>query len=155
LSEITLGFPPEDARIAIHPIAVAGWFGLFVTALNLLPIGQLDGGHVVYALVGARHIWISRLCFLGILFMGLMRWWDGWIVWGILLLFLGMHHPPALDSQTPLDLKRKVAGFFILIVFLVTFVPVPISTSDPVSNTPVAPHTMPIEPEPRPDGRSI
>jgi membrane-associated protease RseP (regulator of RpoE activity) len=132
LTKLTLGHFPDTVNITLHPIAFAGWIGLFVTALNLLPVGQLDGGHIVYALFGARHIWISRLGFLFIFSLGLLRWWDGWLVWSILLLFLGFRHPPCLDSYTPLDLKRKVLGWFMIGVFIFTFTPAPFSFTEPV-----------------------
>jgi membrane-associated protease RseP (regulator of RpoE activity) len=156
LSKLTLGLLPNEANIAIHPIGFAGWIGLFVTALNLLPVGQLDGGHVVYSLFGSRHIWISRVAFVAILSLGVTRLWDGWIVWGILLLFLGMRHPPALDADTPLDFKRKVVGWFVLMVFVVTFIPAPFSISEPQpQSAPAAPHSFPTEPQPDLNGHPV
>ncbi|HWP58852.1 MAG TPA: site-2 protease family protein [Candidatus Acidoferrales bacterium] len=131
LTKLTLGQFPQDVSINLHPIGFAGWIGLFITALNLLPVGQLDGGHIVYALFGARHIWISRLAFVSILSLGLLRWWDGWLVWGILLLFLGFRHPPCVDSYTPLDFKRKILGWFMIVLFIFTFIPAPFSVSEP------------------------
>jgi len=131
LSHITLGVLPEQANVILHPIAFAGWIGLFVTALNLLPIGQLDGGHVVYALFGRKHIWISRLALGSILALGILRWWYGWLVWGALLLLMGVHHPSPLDPDTPLDLKRRLAGWLTLIILAITFIPVPFSVAAP------------------------
>ena len=130
LSQITLGLMPDEANIIRHPIAFAGWIGLLVTALNLLPVGQLDGGHVAYALFGERSIWISRLA-LGVIFtLGLLRWWDGWLVWGLLLLFVGVRHPAPLDPYTPLDFKRKLIAWLTLIILVVTFIPVPFSIQE-------------------------
>jgi len=131
ISRITLGLAPEDATIVIHPIGFAGWVGLLVTAMNLLPIGQLDGGHVVYALFGQRHIWVSRLALIAILTLGLLRWWIGWLVWGFVLLLLGVRHPPPQDPYTPLDLKRKVLGWLMLAIFVLTFIPIPFSIQEP------------------------
>ena len=131
LSQITLGLLPDEANVIMHPIGFAGWIGLFVTALNLLPVGQLDGGHVVYALFGQRHIWVSRLALVLILTLGLMRWWDGWLIWGVLLLFLGVRHPPPLDPYTPLDLKRKIMAWVTLAILVVTFIPAPFSIQEP------------------------
>lgn len=131
LSQITLGLRPEEANIVLHPIGFAGWVGLLVTMLNLLPVGQLDGGHVVYALFGRRHIWISRLAVVGILSLGLLRLWDGWLVWGLLLLFLGARHPAPLDPYTPLDLKRQLVAWLTLAVLALTFTPVPFSIQEP------------------------
>jgi membrane-associated protease RseP (regulator of RpoE activity) len=127
LSKITLGILPDEANIVLHPIGSAGWVGLFVTAMNLLPAGQLDGGHVTYALFGRRYIWVSRLTVLAILTMGVTRLWDGWLIWGILLLFMGVRHPPPVDPDTPLDPRRKFMGWFLLATLAVTFIPVPIS----------------------------
>ncbi|HEY3304546.1 MAG TPA: site-2 protease family protein [Candidatus Binatia bacterium] len=146
LSKITLGILPEEANIVLHPVGSAGWVGLFVTAMNLLPAGQLDGGHVTYALFGRRHIWVSRLTVFVILTLGVTRLWDGWLIWGILLLFLGVRHPPPLDPDTPLDPKRKFMGWFLLAILAVTFIPVPISFHEPEPREerrePEAPETL-------------
>jgi membrane-associated protease RseP (regulator of RpoE activity) len=131
LSKITLGVLPDDANIIMHPVGFAGWIGLLVTAMNLLPAGQLDGGHVTYALFGRRYIWISRLTVAVILTLGVTRLWDGWLVWGILLLFMGVRHPPPVDPDTPLDAKRKFLGWFLLGTLAVTFIPVPFSFQEP------------------------
>lgn len=131
LSWITLGLLPEEANILMHPIGFAGWIGLLVTALNLIPVGQLDGGHVAYALFGQKHIWVSRLALAAILALGLMRWWDGWLIWGLLLILMGVRHPPPQDPYLPLDLKRKCIGWFMLAILAVTFIPVPFSVPEP------------------------
>lgn len=120
---LTLGDLPEGADVALHPVAFAGWVGMLVTFLNLLPVGQLDGGHIVYALFGARHRLISRLTLLSLLFLALASW--QWIVWVALLLAMGTAHPSPLDGMTELDLKRKVVGAVACIVFLLTLTPVP------------------------------
>jgi membrane-associated protease RseP (regulator of RpoE activity) len=142
LSQLTLGLLPDEANIIMHPIGFAGWIGLFITALNLIPVGQLDGGHVTYALFGQRHIWVSRLGLAVILALGLTRYWDGWLLWGVLLLFMGVRHPPTLDSYTPLDLKRKMIGWFVLLVLVVTFIPAPFSIQQP------KPHQERLTPKP-------
>jgi membrane-associated protease RseP (regulator of RpoE activity) len=114
------------------PIAFAAWAGLFVTALNLLPIGQLDGGHVAYALLGRRawtvaQVMIGLLGALGVylLLVGNPAW-PTWIIWAGLLLLLGPRHPPPLNDVTRVGRGRVLLGIFVLIVFIVTFVPVPI-----------------------------
>jgi len=146
LSKITLGILPDEANIVLHPIGSAGWDGLFVTAMNLLPAGQLDGGHVTYALFGRRHIWVSRLTVFAILTLGVTRLWDGWLIWGILLLFMGVRHPPPIDPDTPLDPKRKFMGWFLLATLAVTFIPVPLSFQEPEPReerlVPAAPETL-------------
>ena len=131
LSQITLGLLPDDANIVMHPIGFAGWIGLLVTAMNLLPVGQLDGGHVIYALFGERYLWVSRTASVAILSLGFLRWWDGWLIWGLLLLFLGLRHPPPLDPYTPLDTKRKFMGWLMLAILAVTFIPIHFSIQEP------------------------
>lgn len=130
LSRLSLGLSPDEANIIMHPIGFAGWIGLFVTALNLLPVGQLDGGHVAYALFGRWHLWVSRMALIAILALGLLRYWDGWILWGILLFFLGTRHPSPLDPDTPLDFKRKIVAWLTLAVLVLTFIPAPFSIQE-------------------------
>ena len=127
LTRLALGVNPADATILLHPIALAGWFGLFVTFLNLLPIGQLDGGHVVYALFGPRHRWVARLALVGIVGLAFLGW-QGWTIWTVLLLVLGLDHPPTVDD-TPLDPRRRVAAWLTIGLFAITFMPVPLTVS--------------------------
>ena len=111
--------------VNLHPIAVAGWVGLFVTSINLMPVGQLDGGHVAYAFFGKWHRTISRVFILVLALMGLI--FPGWLMWAALLFFLlGTKHPPVEDPSLPLDFKRKFIGFASLVIFIVTFPPVPV-----------------------------
>jgi len=107
----------------IHPMAMAGWVGFVVTAINLFPIGQLDGGHVARAIAGDKTKYVSY-AFAAILFI-LGFWYPGWIIFAILVVFLGLNHPPPLNDITKLDKKRwalAISGFLLLAV---TFVPVP------------------------------
>jgi len=129
LSRLILGISGDDANIVLHPIALAGWFGLFVTFLNLLPVGQLDGGHVAYSLFGRTHRWISRLALIGILLLG-FQGWEGWFFWVALLSLLGLDHPPTLDLASPLDPRRKLYAWCTVGLFVLTFMPVPISIVD-------------------------
>lgn len=131
LQQITLGPLPEGSGIVMHPIGFAGWIGLFVTAMNLIPVGQLDGGHVVYALFGPRYIWVSRIGVAVLLSLGLLRWWDGWLIWGLLLLLMGVRHPPPLDPYTPLDVKRRLMGWMMLVILVITFIPAPFTFREP------------------------
>ncbi len=147
LSRITLGSLPEEANIVMHPIAFAGWIGLLVTAMNLLPVGQLDGGHVAYALFGRRHFWVSRLALVVILSFGFMGWWYGWLVWGVLLLLLGMGHPPPLDPNVPLDTKRRLLGWFMIAVLAITFIPAPFSIQETEQEPEVEEQHVPAQPE--------
>jgi membrane-associated protease RseP (regulator of RpoE activity) len=125
ISRAVIGPVPYGFDVFLHPVAMAGWFGLFVTVLNLLPVGQLDGGHVVYAMFGRVHRAIARVVLLAIVAVGFLGW-NGWFVWAVLLLLVGIDHPPTLDRTTPLDPLRRAAGWATLALFVATFVPVPI-----------------------------
>ena len=124
LTRMALGVAPADVTIMLHPVALAGWFGLFVTFLNLLPVGQLDGGHVIYALLGRRHRWVARAALAAILGLALLGW-GGWVLWAFLVTMIGLDHPPTIDD-TPLDPRRKLAAWLTIGLFAVTFMPVPI-----------------------------
>ena len=124
LARLALGVSPKDVTIMLHPIALAGWFGLFVTFLNLLPVGQLDGGHVVYALLGRAHRWVARISLVVILVLATLGW-KGWMLWAVLVVLIGLDHPPTLDDR-PLDPRRRVAAWLTIALFLATFMAVPI-----------------------------
>lgn len=117
---------PEGYDILIHPVGFAGWIGLFVTSLNLIPVGQLDGGHVAYALLGERQNKISKFVFLALLGLGFLGW-PGWFFWGFLLWMMGFRHPSPIEGGSILDRKRKIIGWVTIAVFLLTFIPVPFS----------------------------
>ena len=125
LSEIILGVSPsaENINIILHPIAFAGWIGLFVTALNLLPIGQLDGGHIIYALFTRRFVHLSWVFFVILIPMGLF--WNGWWFWALLVIAIGFQHAPVMDESVPLESRHRWLGYISIIIFLVTFIPVP------------------------------
>jgi membrane-associated protease RseP (regulator of RpoE activity) len=112
--------------IVLHPVATAAWFGLFVTTLNLIPIGQLDGGHVTYALFGQRWAQrLSRVVAVALLLLGLFLSVN-WFFWWLLTRFLvGSRHPPALD-EGPLSPGRRVLAIAALVMLAITFVPVPL-----------------------------
>lgn len=120
-------FPEGGLDVLIHPIAWAGWSGLLVTSLNLIPAGQLDGGHVLYVLLGRR---VRRLFpfLLGILVLMGLFIWDGWLIWALLVYFIGRIFAEPLDQITQLDPNRKILAIFGLIVFLLVFTPVPMQT---------------------------
>jgi membrane-associated protease RseP (regulator of RpoE activity) len=126
-SLIRFGHFTWDANVMLHPIALAAWFGLFVTAMNLLPIGQLDGGHVIYALFGPRWARIISLVTLGSLIPLGIVFWHGWFVFGLLTVLLGVRHPPPLDPMTPLDRTGLLIGYAAVLIFILTFIPVPVS----------------------------
>ncbi len=129
LTRLTLGVSPGEVSIILHPMALAGWFGLFVTFLNLIPVGQLDGGHVAYALFGPYHRWISRLFLLVILSLGFLGW-QGWFVWAVLLAVLGVDHPPVLNAFLILDFRRRLYGLLTVGLFILTFIPVPLTIEE-------------------------
>ena len=114
----------EGHDVFLHPVAFAGWIGFLVTSLNLLPIGQLDGGHILYAIFGKYHRTVSIMMIFTLLAFGALGW-KGWLVWGILVTIIGIWHPPTLDRDVPLDRRRKVVGALTLLVFLLTFTPSP------------------------------
>ncbi|HYD49361.1 MAG TPA: site-2 protease family protein [Terriglobales bacterium] len=142
LSDIVLGDVSDEMTVVLHPVALAGWFGLLVTFFNLLPIGQLDGGHVVYSLLGRWHRWVARGFLALIIIMG-FQGWPGWFVWVGLLAIIGLDHPPTLDPWIGLDRGRKLAVFATAIMFVLTFMPEPFSQVEPPpafegTRTPVA-----------------
>jgi membrane-associated protease RseP (regulator of RpoE activity) len=118
--------PADGLDVQLNMIAWAGWVGLLVTALNLIPVGQLDGGHVLYTLLGRRAravFWpaVLALVSLGVLYNVLM-WW----VWGLLLFVLGRQYAVPLDDATRLDRPRVLIALFTLILFFLIFMPNPL-----------------------------
>lgn len=135
LTYLILGPLPEGFDVMIHPMAFAGWFGFLITMLNLMPISQLDGGHILYAFLG-RSPGAQRLqraimagCFIVMVYLG-MRFM-GWYVWTGLLMIMSIlfrfRHPPSMDDITPLDPKRRIIGVIAVIILIVTFIPVPLT----------------------------
>jgi membrane-associated protease RseP (regulator of RpoE activity) len=109
----------------LHPMAWAGWAGLLVTSLNLLPAGQLDGGHIFYVLFGSRGSKrILPIVLLALIGLGFV--WNGWWLWAVLIFFLGRTHAEPMDQITDLDQKRKWLGVFTLVIFFLVFTPVPL-----------------------------
>ncbi|GAB4531330.1 MAG: site-2 protease family protein [Anaerolineales bacterium] len=116
--------PLGGQDVLLHPVAWAGWAGLLVTALNLIPAGQLDGGHALYVLLG-KQVDRIRPLILAILFvLGLV--WNGWWLWAFLILIFGGTHAEPLDQITPLDGRRRVLAILGLVVFVLVFTPVPL-----------------------------
>lgn len=138
--DVTIGFPlifhavhwfmlgdatqvmPLD-RMLLHPTAIAAWVGMFATALNLLPGGQLDGGHIVYSLFPRAHKYVSWVSIAILLPMAFL--WLGWLLWAVLLWISGMRHPvvPAWPEVTP---RRRLLAVAALVMLVLTFVPVPL-----------------------------
>ena len=115
--------------VMIHPVALAGWAGLLVTALNLLPVGQLDGGHVMYSLLGQRARRFTWPVVILLVLMGFLLW-SGWLFWAALIFVFGRHHPNPLDDVTRLGPGQKLIAVLVIIIFLLVFTPVPLLIID-------------------------
>ena len=126
LGRWTTGFTGGGTVLLLHPVAFAGWIGLFVTALNLLPISQLDGGHILYGLLGDRQRPLAWLFFGALIPLG--YYWAGWWVWGALIFIVGrgrLHHPPVFNARRGVTRGRVVVGLAAFAIFVLCFVPVP------------------------------
>jgi len=124
LSYLVLGPLPKGYDVVLHPVAFAGWIGMFITAMNLLPLGQLDGGHLVYASIGPRHRTFSRAMVAVLVGLGIVSW-NGWFIWAILIIIIGMWHPPVEDQHLDMDPARRAVSIAALVVFILTFIPEP------------------------------
>ena len=128
LASLHFGTLPEGFDLVLHPIGFAAWLGMFATALNLLPFGQLDGGHIAYAVFGRHSRWISlgTLAATVLLTIRSTSWISMAIIMLIMAFFLGVRHPHIDDEGAPLDGRRKLLALFALIMFVLCFTPVPI-----------------------------
>jgi membrane-associated protease RseP (regulator of RpoE activity) len=130
------GNPPTGYSINMHPMAFAAWFGLLATALNLFPIGQLDGGHISYAVLGRRSSHVT-LVMMGIA-VALTYYSLSWGVWTVLMVVMlfgfGRHHPPVEDEDVPLDRTRMVLTLVAIAMFALCFTPAPISSLDAIGH---------------------
>lgn len=115
--------PPLDASLNPHPVLVAAWIGLFITSVNLIPAGQLDGGHILYALSPRMHRWSTDAIIFLLFFAGTMLWM-GWLVWGCFLLLSRLRHPPVPDDP-PVSAWRSLLALAGFTLFLLTFTPQP------------------------------
>jgi membrane-associated protease RseP (regulator of RpoE activity) len=136
-------FPPMS-EIYHYPFLCVGWFGLFITSMNMIPVGQLDGGHISFAMFGEKnHYKISVICFVIMFIFGIVGLvdsmlelnlsigWSGWLFWSLILYFvIKLKHPPVLDA-TGLDPRRKLIGYFSFFIFLISFSPMPIMLTLP------------------------
>ena len=128
LSRIVLGEIPAGHDVFLHPMGYAGWLGLYITMLNLIPAGQLDGGHIAYAVLGRRAKWVSLATLIATLLLTLRS--TSWIAMAVIMLamafFLGLRHPHVTYGEEPLDPTRKKIALFAAVMFILCFTPVPI-----------------------------
>ena len=131
LEKFFMGSLPAGQEVLIHPIGFAGWIGLFVTTLNLIPYGQLDGGHIAYALLGRRLHRIIGIILLPVLFvmgvLGFMKIFGSelWLVWAVFLGLVGPGHPPVEEAGVELSTGRRILGWATMFIFVLTFIPAP------------------------------
>lgn len=116
--------PLGGLDVQVHNIAWAGWAGILVTSLNLIPMGTLDGGHIFYAVFGKKAAKINPYIFAALIALGFA--WQGWWLWALLLYFLGRHHAEPLDQITELDPARRKIALLMLVIFILVFIPVPL-----------------------------
>ena len=129
---VTLSFGPipQGMKLYTHPVFDAAWAGLFVTALNLTPVGQLDGGRIVYAVFGRAHRTIGIAAFVGLLALGALTWSPNWVVWALFVMtFVGFKHGAPLDDVTPLTRGRRIVGIACLVLLVLILPPIPIPLS--------------------------
>jgi len=114
---------PQGYDLVLHPMAFAGWLGFFVTALNLLPLGQLDGGHIAYAVFGKyrKYVMIAIIATMAVLGV----FWPGWFFWILLIFIFGLRHPPSQNEIMPLRTSDKIISALALLVFILAFIPIP------------------------------
>lgn len=126
LSSAILGARESGEAILLHPVASAGWAGLFVTALNLLPAGQLDGGHVVYAMMGPRSRLVTLAVTVGLIALTAATGFWSWLVFAALIAAFGFRHPPTIEDGRALERRRFALGLAMIVIFVICFTPVPI-----------------------------
>jgi membrane-associated protease RseP (regulator of RpoE activity) len=127
LKVLTFGrfLPGGGEDVFLHPIAFAGWAGLLVTGLNLLPVGQLDGGHIVYALLGDKARNLTWPIIVILIALGLV--WNGWFLWATLILIFGRRYAQPLDDLTTLTSRQRLVGWLVVLIFVLVFTPLPLT----------------------------
>ena len=129
---IIWGTAPEGYSLNLHPVALAAWFGLLITALNLFPIGQLDGGHIAYATFGQRSTLVTMVAAAAVILLTFYSL--SWIAWAVVTVFMllkfGPRHPRTLDHHIPLDRRRMLVAIGALVMFVLCFTPAPIELTD-------------------------
>ena len=125
ISQAVVGPLPPETTLSLNSVGMAAWFGILVTMFNLLPMGQLDGGHIVYALIGTRARYVTWALVAGLLGMGFLMW-EGWWIWALIGLFVSRRHPAVIDPCTTLDLPSRAVACLALVIFILCFMPLPI-----------------------------
>lgn len=125
LVHLLYGPLPPGTDLLLHPVAYAGWVGFFVTSLNLLPIGQLDGGHVLFGLFPREFPVLARIGLALLILLGHLSWF-GWTIWAILLLFVGFLHPYPLYMERRLKLRTRIIAWIAIAIMILTFIPKPL-----------------------------
>ena len=115
----------DQQLLQLHPFALAAWFGLLATSLNLIPLGQLDGGHILYAALGRTQRRVAPLLWAGLAVIAFLVW-PGWGLWCVVTLVMGLRHPPVYDEAVRLDPVRRRLAWVALVIFLLSFMPLPI-----------------------------
>ncbi len=126
LGYLVFGTVPENAEVFLHPVAFAGWLGIFVTAINLIPVGQLDGGHVLFAFSPRIHELLRRIRIPLLILMGI-TFWEGWYVWAALSLLFGRSHPYPNRMEHAVGPMRIIMAYFSLLIFVLCITPTPFS----------------------------
>ncbi len=132
------GSAPEGYTLNLHPVGLAAWFGLLVTAINLFPIAQLDGGHISYATLGSRStaVTLGTTVVIIILAIFVSLSWSVWaVLMSVMLLAFGVKHPQTFDDHVPLDNTRRWIAFGTLVIFVLCFTPAPIEVTDLIGVT--------------------
>ena len=138
MSALFFGQSPEGSVLVLHPVGFAGWVGILVTSFNLIPFGQLDGGHIAYALLGRKARLVSKGVIAIFVVMGVF-FWVGWFLWAAVMLFFEfkskhrLRHPPVLDEDMPLDRGRRVRTVLVILIFILSFIPDPVKGFDLLS----------------------
>ncbi|RFT16515.1 MAG: hypothetical protein OP8BY_1693 [Candidatus Saccharicenans subterraneus] len=123
---LTFGPVAQNQDLILHPLAVAGWVGLLVTSFNLFPVGQLDGGHILYALFGEKIRKLAPGIILILLVLGIF-YWAGWLIWAVLISVMGLRHPPVAASGQGFSRRRIFLSLAVALIFILSFIPAPIS----------------------------
>ncbi len=128
--------PLADGMVLrLHPFALAAWFGLLATAINLLPLGQLDGGHILYAAAGRWQRRLALPLWLALALAGVL--WGGWVLWCVVIFAMGLYHPPVIDEATPLDNRRRALAGAAALILALSFMPRGAASVAPSDNSSV------------------